>query len=80
MRLMGIGERGRGGESVILSQLLCVATEDNHEKPQGGQAVSRPKLEPGTSPIQIRDVTVWANSLAAAAMRGKILGVVLERG
>ena len=72
MRLLGIGEGSRGEEFAILSQLLYVATGDNNEIPQSGQAVPLPKLDPGTSPMQIRNVISLANSL----VRGKVLGAL----
>jgi hypothetical protein len=76
MRLLGIGEGSHGEEFATLSQLLKVATEDNHEKPQSGKAVPLPKLDPGISPMQIRNVISSANSLAGAVVRGKVLGAL----
>ena len=73
-RLPGIGEGCRGEEFAILSQLLCVATEDNHEMPQSGQAVPLSNLDPGISPVQIRNVISSANSLAGAAVKRTVLG------
>jgi len=63
-------------EFAILSQRLCVATEDKHEIPQSGQAVPLPKLDPGISPMQIRNVISSANSFAGAVVRGKVLGAL----
>jgi hypothetical protein len=70
MGLLGIEEGSRGEEFAVLSQLLCAATEDNHGIPQSGQTVPLPKLDPGTSPLQIRHVISSANSL----VRGNVLG------
>lgn len=41
MRVIGVGERGQGREFAVLSQHLCVATEDNHGRSQSGQTLSR---------------------------------------
>lgn len=76
MRLLGVGEGSHGEEFAILSQLLCVATEDNHEIPQSGQAVPLPKLDPVISPMQIRIVIFSANSFAGAVVRGKVMGAL----
>jgi hypothetical protein len=77
MRLLGIGEGSRGEEFAVLSQLLCVATEDNHEIPQSGQAVPLPKLDPGISPMQIRNVISSASSLVREHVLGA-LGLLIE--
>lgn len=76
MRLLRTGEGSHGEEFAILSQLLCIATEENHEIRQSGQAVPLPKLDPRISPVQIRNVISSANSLAGAVVRGKVLGAL----
>jgi hypothetical protein len=41
MRVFGVGGRGQGREFAVLSQRLCVVTEDNHDRAQSEQTVSR---------------------------------------
>jgi hypothetical protein len=42
---------------------LSGAIEEEHGKPQSGQSLSRPRLEPGSSRIQARSVVTSVNSL-----------------
>jgi hypothetical protein len=45
------------GLSVVLSQHLRRGTANDHENPQSGWQVSRPKFEPGTCRIRVYRVT-----------------------
>jgi hypothetical protein len=39
--------------AVVLTKHLAAGTEEKYEKRQSGQPVSRPRLEPSTSRIQV---------------------------
>jgi len=62
-------------KKLLYYRSLCVATEDNHEIPQSGQAVPLPKLDPVISPMQIRIISS-ANSFTGAVVRGNVLGAL----